>query len=293
MSSAESIHTPRHEVLASGYQFVEAPRADESGAVYFSDLLAGGFYRRTRDGEIRRFIADRKWIGGIVLNVDGTVICSGRGGIVRLDLETDVRHPVLAEIGDTAIDAVNDIEADADGALYGGTIDFTAILGRGRAPQPGVFFRIDPAGDVRVIREGVVASNGIAFSPDGRLLYHAESTRGVWVYDLGRDGLPRNPTLFAAVSDCDGIAVDSEAAIWVARWETGEIVRYRADATVDSRIRLPPYPYLVSLTFGGTDLCDLIVATGGRTSAAAPRQGAVVRVRCDVPGLASHKARLH
>ena len=291
MSSAESIYTPRHEVLASGYQFVEAPRVDDSGAVYFSDLLAGGFYRRTTDGEIRHFIADRKWIGGIVLNADGTVICSGRGGIVRLDVETGRLQPVLSELAGEAIDAVNDIEADASGALYGGTIDFTSILGRGTTPRPGVFFRIDPDGDVHVIREGVAASNGIAFSPDGNLLYHAESTRGVWVYDLDPGGLPRNPTLFAAVSDCDGIAVDSEAAVWVARWETGEIVRYRADATIDRRIRLP-YPYLVSLTFGGTDLCDLIVATGGRTSADAPRQGAVVRVRCDVPGLPSHRARL-
>ena len=131
MSSAESIYTPRHEVLASGYQFVEAPRVDDSGAVYFSDLLAGGFYRRTTDGEIRHFIADRKWIGGIVLNADGTVICSGRGGIVRLDVETGRLQPVLSELGGEAIDAVNDIEADANGALYGGTIDFTSILGRG------------------------------------------------------------------------------------------------------------------------------------------------------------------
>jgi sugar lactone lactonase YvrE len=291
MSSAESIYTPRHEVLASGYQFLEAPRVDDSGAVYFSDLLAGGFYRRTPDGDIRRYLPERKWIGGIVLDEDGSVICSGCGGIVRLDLDTGNARPVLTRMRGAEIDAVNDIEADADGALYGGTIDFTSILGRGAAPAPGVFFRIDPDGEVHIIREGVAASNGIAFSPDGRLLYHAESTRGVWVYDLDPHGLPRNPTLFAEVADCDGIAVDSEAAIWVARWETGEIVRYRADATIDRRMRLP-YPYLVSLTFGGKDLCDLIVATGGKTSATAPRQGAVVRVRCDVPGLASHKARL-
>jgi len=40
MSVAESIFTPRHEVLASGYRFVEAPRVDECDAVYFSDLAA-------------------------------------------------------------------------------------------------------------------------------------------------------------------------------------------------------------------------------------------------------------
>ena len=87
----------------------------------------------------------------------------------------------------------------------------------------------------------------------------------------------------------DGVAVDSEAALWVARWQAGEIVRYRADGTVDRRLRLP-YPYVVSLTFGGADLCDLIVTTGGDPGQT--RHGAVLRVRCDVPGVAAQKAKL-
>jgi sugar lactone lactonase YvrE len=289
MSVAESIYTPRHEVLASGYQFVEAPRVDEHGAVYYSDLTAGGVYRRSADGAIQRFLPDRKWIGGIVFNADGAVLCSGRGGIVRLDVATGDSRPVLVQIRNAAIDAVNDIEADARGALYGGTIDFTSILERGAPPVPGVFFRIEPTGEVRVIRDDVVASNGIAFSPDGSLLYHAESTRGVWVYDIDGAGQPRNPTMFAEIADCDGVAVDSEAALWVARWQAGEIVRYRADGTVNRRLKLP-YPYVVSLTFGGADLCDLIVTTGGEPGAT--RHGAVLRVRCDVPGVAAQKARL-
>ena len=291
MSVAESIFTPRHEVLASGYRFVEAPRVDERDAVYFSDLAAGGVYRRSVDGEVRQFLPERLWIGGIVLGAGDQLFCSGRGGIVRLDLVSGLAEPVLTRIGEQPIDAVNDIEADASGALYGGTIDFTAILQRGEQPEPGVFFRIDAAGRFDVIREGVVASNGIAFSPDGRLLYHAESTRGVWVYDVDeRGGLPRNPTLFATIDDCDGVVVDSEAGVWVARWHTGEIVRYRPDATVDFRIRLP-YPHLVSLAFGGEDLCDVIVTTGGGPAATTP-QGAVVRIRSMVPGLRAARARI-
>ena len=291
MSVAESIFTPRHEVLASGYRFVEAPRVDERDTVYFSDLPVGGLYRRSADGALRKYLADRIWIGGIVLGADGELFCSGRGGIVRLDLDSGRAEPVLTSIAEQPIDAVNDIEADANGALYGGTIDFTAILKRGERPQPGVFFRINPGGRLEIIREGVVASNGIAFSADGRLLYHAESTRGVWVYDVDQQGgLPRNPTLFVELEDCDGVVVDSEGGVWVARWQTGEIVRYRSDATVDFRVRLP-YPHLVSLTFGGMDLCDIIVTTGGDASATTP-QGAVVRMRCEVPGLRAARASI-
>jgi sugar lactone lactonase YvrE len=288
MNVPELICTPRYEVLASGLEFVEAPRVDESGAVWFSDFTAGGLFCVGVDGEVRRFLPDRKWIGGIVHNADGTVLCSGRGGIVRLDPRTGESQPVLEELGGTAIEAVNDIEADASGAIFGGTIDFTSILER-RAPRPGVFFRITPDRAVRVIRDEVVASNGIAFSPDGSRLYHAESMRGVWVYEVDGPGIPRNPVLFADLADCDGVATDCEGALWVARWKTGEIVRYLDDGTVERRLRVP-YPYVVSLAFGGADLCDLIATTGGAPGRAL--QGAVLRIRSEVPGVAAHQARL-
>ena len=87
-----------------------------------------------------------------------------RAGIALLALVGLLALVSDARAGRTANVAALQVGLQARG-LYGGTIDFTAILGRGSAPQPGVFFRIDPAGDVRVIREGVVASNGIAFSP--------------------------------------------------------------------------------------------------------------------------------
>lgn len=286
----EAVRTPRYEVLASGYQFVEAPRSDERGTIWFSDLTRGGVYQRLQGGDIRQFLPGRKWVGGIVLCHDGSVLCSGRGGIVRLDEATGTTGPVLTELN--GLDAVNDIEADASGRLYGGTIDFAAILERGEKPRPGVLFRIDFDGTFSVVREGVLATNGVAFSPDGRLLYHSETLRGVWAYDIGADGWPRNPRLFAELEDSDGLVVDVEGGVWVARWQSGEIVRYRADATVDTRWRLPPYPYLISLAFGGADLQDLIVATGGPPARGAPLHGAILRVRSEVPGLAAARARV-
>ena len=291
MCAARAISSPSHEVLAEGFVFVEAPRCADDGAIYFSDLTGGGLYKRTASGRIDCVLPDRKWIGGCVLADDGTVLCSGQGGIVRLDETSGRIAVVLSKLDGQPIDAVNDIEADDAGGLYGGTIDFTAILTRGEHPQPGVFFRIDPSGHLDVLREGVIASNGIAFSPDRKVLYHAETTRGVWAWDLDTGGVPRNPVMFAELVDCDGLAVDAEGGVWVARWQTGEIVRFRTDATVDFRWRLP-FPYVVSLTFAGEDLQDMIVTTGGEARPGAPLHGAIVSIRTEVPGQASCRARL-
>jgi len=280
------------EVVADGLQFVEAPRLDADGSLYFADLTGGGLYRRSPRGRIERFLPDRHWIGGIVLNEDRTVICSGKGGLIRFDKVTGTVHPLLAVIDGEPIIAVNDIEADDQGGLYGGTVDFAAIFERGEPPGPGVLFHLAPSGELTIIREGVAVSNGIDFSPSRTTLYHSESTAGIWAYGLGQDGVPRNPVLFAKLEDSDGLVVDSEGGVWVARWQAAEIVRYQPDATIDRRIHLP-FPHLVSLTFGGDDLCDLYVTTGGSLEPGQPRQGAVVRVRSDVPGQVPARARLN
>ncbi|WP_156680166.1 SMP-30/gluconolactonase/LRE family protein [Sphingomonas profundi] len=274
------------EILATGHQFAEAPREGPDGALYSSDLTGGGLYRWYA-GVVTVALADRMWIGGCVMNVDGRPIVSGRGGLAIVG--GGRAAPLLQAIGGAAVSAINDIEADAAGGLYGGTIDFTAILETGAPPAPGLFFRLDPDGSVDVLREGVAVSNGIGFSPAGDLLYHSESGVGVWAWT--HDGhRPRDPQLFAALDDSDGLAVDAEGGVWVARWRAGELLRYRADAVLDRRIRLAAVPNIVSLTFAGPDLTDLIVATGGADASGAP-VGGIVRIRSDVPGLRPHVAR--
>ncbi|HET8612888.1 MAG TPA: SMP-30/gluconolactonase/LRE family protein [Sphingomonas sp.] len=276
------------EIVAQGFEFAEAPRVDDDGAVCFSDLTGGGYYRAKAGGAIETILADRIWIGGAALDAAGGVVCGGKGGLVLA--KDGVARPLLSEIDGRPIIAVNDIEADAAGGLFGGTIDFMAVFERGEPPSGGLFFHLDPDGALRVFRDDVVASNGIGFSPDGRLLYHSESTVGVWAWRLGDGGLPAGrPELFAELEDSDGLAVDAEGGVWVACWRNAELRRYRADGVLDRTITLP-FPHLVSLAFGGEDMRDLYVATGG--DADHPGKGGVVRLRADIPGLPTHKCRL-
>ena len=274
------------EVIASGFQFVEAPRVDDDGTVYFSDLTGGGFYRRKPASAVDTLVPGRMWIGGAVLCIDGTLMLSGRGGLIRVDPATGESQSVLSQIDGVPIVAVNDIEADGRGGLFGGTIDFAAVLERGEMPSDGRFFHLSNRGELNVIRDGLVASNGMGFSPDGRSLYHSESTRGIWRYELSADGMPGAPELFASLDDSDGLVVDSQGCVWVACWQRAHIKRYRPDGILERTIPLP-FPHVVSLAFGGADLCDLYVSTGG--NAAEPGKGGIVRIRSDVPGLPTHR----
>jgi sugar lactone lactonase YvrE len=280
--------TENFEVIASGFQFVEAPRVDSDGTVYFSDLTGGGYYRCKPGMPVHNVLPARMWIGGAVLDHSGSILLGGKGGLVRADPATGESKPVLSEIDGIPIVAVNDIEADSAGGIFGGTIDFTALFERGEMPAGGQFFHLSTEGEVRILREGLIASNGIGFSPDGRRLYHSESTRGIWAYTLGEDGMPGTAEMFVRMEDSDGLVVDSEGGIWVACWQSAEIHRYRTDGVLDRRIALP-FPHIASLAFGGPDLTELYVATGGNTEH--PGQGCIVRIKLEVPGLRDFKSR--
>jgi len=278
--------TPQFEVIATGFQFVEAPRVDDKGVVYFSDLTGGGYYRVRPGAQVETLLPGRMWIGGAVLDEDGSLVLSGKGGLVRLDPDTGKTEVLLSELGGKPIIAVNDIEADARGGIFGGTIDFAAVFERGEVPRGGQFFYRSSGGEIRILRDGLTTSNGIGFSPDGTRMYHCECTQGVWTYALGPDGMPGDPQMFARLDDCDGLAVDAEGGIWVACWSTAQILRYRPDGGPDLRWTLP-FPHLVSLCFGGPDLSDLYIATGG--NAENPGKGGIVRVGAGVRGLQTHR----
>jgi xylono-1,5-lactonase len=277
------------EVMASGFAFAEAPRVADDGSVYFSDLTGGGYYRCAPDGSVATIVSDRLWIGGAVLDESGWVICSGKGGLIAVHPESRETRPILTTIDGAPIIAINDIEADGRGGLFGGTVDFAAVFERGEAPSGGHFFHLSAGGDVRILRDGLVVSNGLGFSPDGKRLYHSESTKGIWAYALDGDGMPGSPTLFAAMEDSDGLAVDCEGGVWVCCWQRAEIRRYLPSGVLDRTLTLP-FPHLVSLTFGGPDMSDLYVTTGSNPDH--PQKGGLVRFRSGIRGLKAGKTRL-
>lgn len=276
------------EVLATGLVFVEAPRGAPDGSQWFSDLMSGTVHRRDPDGTMRTMLAGRDWVGGIVHDASGLVLCGGRGGIVALDPATGETRAVLTEIEGEPIIAVNDMEGDGQGGLYGGTIDFVSIMELGQVPAPGKFFHMDAAGNVTVLRRDVHASNGIGFSPCGRWLYHSETSRGVWRYPLDQ-GRPGTPELFIALDDSDGLVADSDGGLWVACWESGRLLRFDRDGGQTHCLTCAA-PHIVSLGFDPNDLTSLLVSTGGNASA--PGAGGLLRLKVDVPGMPEHRTML-
>src|SRR5215207_2630002 len=94
---------------------------------------------------------------------------------------------------------------------------------RWRLMKPtGRLFRLDPDLCCRTMDDGFIVSNGIAWSPDDRTMYFADSrAETVWAYDFDADdGEIRNRRVFFSTRDiegrCDGATVDADGFYWCA-----------------------------------------------------------------------------
>ena len=163
------------EMLACGFGLVEGPRVDGDDSLYFSDVHKGGVHRRRADGTIETVVPKRRGVGGIALHTDGGLVISGRDICHVRDGETRIVFASDAP-------GLNDLFVDAAGRVICGTIRSDPFSVDGPRTT-GECWLIDTDGVAAELYGDIALTNGIGLSPDGTVLYHSDTTRGVWAHD--------------------------------------------------------------------------------------------------------------
>lgn len=159
----------------------------------------------------------------------------------------------------------------------------------------GMLHRVDPDGTITTHRRDVGVSNALAFAPDGRTMYWADThTLTVWAHDYdASSGVPSAARRFADFANLpgapDGACVDESGCVWIAGVGGGAVVRFTPDGSVDRVLDLP----LSSPTmpaFGGSQLDTLYVTSIGPAASASspasgPLDGAVLAIDTGARGL--------
>lgn len=164
---------------------------------------------------------------------------------------------------DQATHRYNDGRCDRQGRYLIGSVDLSYY--QTRQAGGAAIYRLDETGLAEVI-PGITCSNGMAFSPDGRTMYLADSPFGVvWAFDYDtQTGTPSNQRAFIRRDRtdgiCDGAEVDSEGGYWVCLLMKGAVARYRPDGTLDFEISLPVLQP-TKPAFGGPGLSTLYITT--------------------------------
>ncbi|WP_036169299.1 SMP-30/gluconolactonase/LRE family protein [Massilia sp. 9096] len=226
---------------------------------------------------------------------DNNLIVATRAGLLYLNTVDGSITELAAAPYDTKIQRFNDGRVDPAGRFWVGTIY-----------EP----RDHPRAEMHVFEKGrlrqaslaaTTNSNGLAWSPDGKTMYHADTTsHRVDCYDYdARTGTPangRNLVTFEADKTSgtyggrpDGAAMDSEGNYWVCMFEGGRILKLSPTGELLQQIDLP-LRCPTCIAFGGPDLRTLYVTSAAKERSNAeleqfPASGKVLAFAVDVAGL--------
>ena len=288
------METIQAERISTGHGLLEGPLWTPEGLLV-ADATVGGVLRLSDSGQTETVIEHRRGIGGMALHASGGLVISGRNVAVKgLVGSEDTQTPVLRDNDPSnGVVGYNDLTVDAHGRVYVGSLAFVASESRD-ADKPGQLFCIDLDGSSRVVAEDILLTNGLGFSPDGSLLYHADTLRStVNVYDVDDRGGLGPKRSFVTTGDGgqpDGLAVDAAGHVWVALPHSGEVGCFDPDGARVGSIQID-VPMVTSLTFGGEDLRDLYIVSGSEGLDTDLGAG-VFRARVDIPGLPAAVCRV-
>ncbi|HEY0942727.1 MAG TPA: SMP-30/gluconolactonase/LRE family protein [Steroidobacter sp.] len=188
----------------------------------------------------------------------------------------------------------NDGRTDRQGRFWAGSTDT-----RENAPAEPVaaLYRLDTATHLTLQLDRLFCSNGLAWSPDGTRMYHADShLRRVWCCDFDTaTGELAQRRLFIDMSEVgipDGATTDAEGCYWIALWQAGRILRYDPDGDLMAQVELPTRAP-TCCEFGGENLDVLYVSTANlqrgalSTDVTDPLAGSVLAMDARVRGVRS------
>jgi sugar lactone lactonase YvrE len=178
----------------------------------------------------------------------------------------------------------NEGGCDPDGGFWIGTLAY------GFTDGAGTLYQLD-AGSLRPrpVVAGLNISNGLGWSPDTQTMYLNDSGAGTtWAFDYDPLDGPTNRRPFSTEGPGapDGMCVDAEGGVWVARYNGHRVQRHDPDGTITAVVELP-VSRPTACCFGGENLDVLYITTTreGIDADAEPEAGSVYSVR---PGVTGH-----
>jgi sugar lactone lactonase YvrE len=265
----------------------------EEAALYWVDIEGLAVHRlHPGSGEHQIWIMPSE-PSALARHAGGGLVVATRKGFLRLNTRDGGITEMAAAPYDTKVARFNDGKVDAAGRFWVGTIYEPR-------DKPAAQMYCLERGTIRLVWDGgMTNSNGLAFSPDGKTMYHSDTTtHRVERFDFdGAAGTVSNASDIRRFSSDktahyggrpDGGAVDSEGNYWCAMFEGGRLLKLSPAGDILQEVALP-VRCPTMMVFGGADLRTLYVTTAGKRPAeeiaAHPLTGKVLSLRVDVAGL--------
>ena len=296
------------EIIAEGLSFPEGPIALSDGSVLVVEIRRATLTRCWGQGRTEIVSQIGGGPNGAAIGPDGAVYVCNNGGfrwvdrdglcipagchhdysggrIERIDPGTGRIDRLYDRCGDHPLRGPNDLVFDATGGFW--FTDYGKDLPRQR-DKSGIYYARPDGSFIREVEFGSSGYNGIGLSPDGKVLYAAETSTGrLWAFDvIGPGQIARAPGRFAGrlvltmpgLQYFDSLAVTASGAVCVATLLDPGVTTVSTDGSW--RLSPTPDPYTTNICFGGKDMTDAFVTLSGT--------GKLARMRWSEPGLRLH-----
>jgi len=271
--------------LAEGLQFPEGPVALGDGSVLLVEIAGGTLTRIAADGTKSVVARTGGGPNGAALGPGRTCIIANNGGfewhregghirpltqardyaggrIERVDLKTGSVECLYRACGEVPLKGPNDLVFDSHGGFY-----FTD-LGKRRPREMdigAVYYAAADGSSIREVAYPMVTPNGVGLSPDGTILYVAETEAArLWAFPIEEPGVvgkepwpsPHGGRLVAGMGGYqrfDSLAVQEDGRICVATLVNGGITVISPDGRHTEHHPIPD-PMTTNICFGGPDM---------------------------------------
>lgn len=269
LASGQDFSALKVEPVAAGFPGGEGPVWSREGFLIFSDYSRDRLYKYVSGKEPEVYREGTNGANGNTMDAEGRLYsCEYKSRrVTRMDRSGRVE--VFAErFEGKRFNAPNDIIVRRDGHVYFTDPLFTPLDQR-ELDFYGVF-HVAPSGQIEAIARMQTRPNGIALSPDGRILYVANSDeRNVRAYDLDGSGNASNERVLATLdAGPDGMRVDANGNLYFA---ARGLQIYSPAGALLGKVAVPVNPR--NLAFGDEDMKTLYLVGNS-----------IFKVRVETPG---------
>lgn len=293
------------ELIAEGLQFPEGPIALADGSVVLTEIKRQTLTRIAADGSKTTIAHTGGGPNGAAIGPDGAIWVTNNGGsfewleqdgltipgptppshiggaIQRVDIASGQVETIYESAGGRRFAGPNDLVFDGEGGFW--FTDHGCSTPEGRKHGSLLYGRADGSHVVRV-RDHLISPNGVGLSPDGKVVYMADTQLGrLWGFDVAAPGELAPAAGFApgrvicnlpGFQLLDSLAVEAGGKVCVATIINGGVTVFDPDGSTEHF----PFPDLVTtnICFGGADMRDAFVtcsSTGKLYKCRWPRPG--------------------